>query len=184
MPNVARVLVTWQGIQGAPGYTRLSFGNVTDDTPAKGATDATRAFFAGFATLLRTGWSLTVSPIVELHDMDTGLLQSEITVTPAPTAPPGSGGAATAWAAGVGAYITWRTQGIFFGRRVKGRSYLVPLVGVADTDGSPVPTAISTIQTAADGLVNAAGADLVIWSRKYAAGGDGTRVQRARMSRT
>lgn len=184
MPNVARVLVTWQGFQGAPGYTRLSFGNVTDATTAKGATDATRAFFVAIGTLLRTGWTLTVSPVVELHDMDTGMLQSEINVTPAPVAVAGTGSAATPWAAGVGAYITWRTQGIFFGKRVKGRSYLVPLLGVADVDGSLLATAQTTIQSAADSLVNAAGADLIIWSRRYAADGSGTQIQGAMNSVT
>lgn len=167
MPNVARVTAIWTGFQGAPGYSKFSFGNVTDLTTATSCTTAVRAMFAAMATLIRTGHTVTVQPVVEMHDMDTGHLVSEYTVTPAPTAVTGTASAASVWSGGVGITVNWKTAGIFFGRRVKGRTYFVPLIAVGDVDGTLTSAAMSTTQSAADGLVNAPSADLVVWSRKF-----------------
>lgn len=167
MPNVARVTAVWNGFQGAPGYSKFSFGNVTDLSTAGGATSAVRAMFQGVASLIRTGHTVQVQAVVEMHDMDTGLLVSEFTVTPAPSIVNGTASAATVWAGGTGVTVNWKSAGIFNGRRVRGRTYLVPLIGVADVDGTLLATAMSTVQSAADGLVTSVAADLVVWSKKF-----------------
>ena len=77
-------------------------------------------------------------------------------------------------AAGVGACVSWLTGGIVGGRRLRGRTFLVPLHNSTyDTDGtftSGVLTALTAFQTA----MRAAG-PLAVWHRPTTPGGtDGT----------
>jgi len=82
-------------------------------------------------------------------------------------------GGATAYAGGTGAYVRWQTAGIVDGRRVKGRTFLLPLLTAAyDATGTIDPTRQATMQTAATTLVGAG--KQVIWSRPDPGGTNGT----------
>jgi hypothetical protein len=82
-----------------------------------------------------------------------------------------------------GAVVHWLSSGVVRGRRVRGRTFLVPLGPNAYDVGSGLTTAaITAIKNAADGLVTAGGGGFVAWSRPagFSAGSShavtGTRV--------
>lgn len=76
------------------------------------------------------------------------------------------------WAAPVGAVITWGTNAVKNSRRVKGRTFLVPISSsVFDTDGTLNPTNSTTIDNAANALRTATSdVQLVVYSRPSAPG--------------
>lgn len=76
------------------------------------------------------------------------------------------------FAIGVGARIKWTTSGVVNGRRVRGSTYLVPLMaGSFETDGRVRAATITSLSTPLSALVTAQSGKLVIWSRPV-----GTRV--------
>lgn len=86
------------------------------------------------------------------------------------------GGGSGAFAAGVGAALTWRTGVIRGTRRVLGRTFIVPLaLNQYDSDGTLTTGAINTLSGAANGLIAAQGGALCVWSRPVT-GGDGVAV--------
>lgn len=73
-------------------------------------------------------------------------------------------GGATPYVAGTGALVRWNTGGIVRGRRVKGRTFLAPLLtGLFDATGTLNDANVATMQTAVNNL--AAAGKLRIWSR-------------------
>lgn len=167
MVDVYRVTATWNGFQGAPGYSKLSFMGLTDAAKLNGAGSATRAFFASFVLYLKSSWSIQVQPIVQVHEMATGELLREETMTTAPTSIAGSASAGQVYTGGAGAYVTWNTGAVYNGHKVRGRTYLVPLAGTADTDGSLLAAFITTANTAVSTFITAQAGQLAIWSKTF-----------------
>jgi len=73
-----------------------------------------------------------------------------------------------------GAVVNWRTGVVRKGRRIKGRTFLVPLkTTVYDEDGTLTSAAIGTINSAAAALINTTGeADLGVYGRPTRQRGD------------
>lgn len=70
------------------------------------------------------------------------------------------------WAAGVGMMIGWRTAGIVDGRRVNGRSFMVPLVStVFGTNGLPLTAWVDVFLDEANDLIAHTPGNMQIWSR-------------------
>lgn len=83
----------------------------------------------------------------------------------------GSGGAG-AYAAGVGVAVTWETDKIIGRRRLRGRTFLCPLLASEfQTDGTITAACLTTLNAAATTLV--ATNDVVIWHRPSSGGSDG-----------
>jgi hypothetical protein len=76
------------------------------------------------------------------------------------------------YSAASGVVVTWRTTGVRNGRRVRGRTFLVPTANVAyENDGTIVAGAISSIGTANATLLGGVGAwQLGVWARPTAVG--------------
>jgi hypothetical protein len=149
------VLFTSAGYTGSPGYTKLHFapGSIDGPTTAEvnAAAAAGRALLASTVTAMPTGVSYSCQPTVQWFD-DAGTLQGERAITTLPTPVNGSG--ATTYPGGCGAVIYWITGGINGGRKVKGRTYLVPFAtGAFSTDGTLSGTLVTTLQTAANVFV-------------------------------
>ena len=72
------------------------------------------------------------------------------------------------YAGSTGAVVRWQTAGYVSGRRVQGKTFLVPLVQAFDTQGSIATTALTTLTNAANGLVTAGSGDFVVWHRPTA----------------
>lgn len=90
---------------------------------------------------------------------------------------PASGSAAGVYAAPVGLCLTWTTGTITDGKRVKGRTFVVPMSqNVYGADGSAENTNLTAIRDAAAAFQVATSGNLVVWHRPRAArAADGSR---------
>jgi hypothetical protein len=167
MANVSRLLATWQGFPGAPGYSRFSFEEITSSGQADLAGGYLRTFFNALAGMMHTNWTITVNSLVENFDLQTGKLTSQVVMANPPAPISGTGLATTPYTGGTGVLVQWLTGVIFNGRRVRGRTFLVPLVGVGDTDGTINATNLATVRSAAQALADATGPSLTVWSKIY-----------------
>lgn len=146
---VYRTKIRWSGFTGSPGYTVLHFDVSTDATQA-GAVDAyenTHEFTARLASTLPAAVRLNVEGTVEVIDTPTADLVDMFNV---PTMTAVSGGGAGGFSASTGACITWETGEVKNGRRVRGRTFIVPLSGTMyDTDGTLTGAALDSLNAAA-----------------------------------
>lgn len=160
-----RTRVVWSGWQGAPGYTNL-FSRVADQQQHDYEAHATAvaAFFSALSNRLPPAVTLRIDPEVAVIEDTTGEIQSFHQLTSIPTIVGGSGSAGN-FAAPAGAAVDWVTDGIREGRRVIGRTFLVPLrTNVFEDDGTLAAAAIADISAAASAYADNAPAP-VVWSR-------------------
>lgn len=159
MANLARVRCVWSGapITG-PGLTTFYF-----DEAGSGFTAAVSTFFQAVDAYLPIGVGVAVPSSGDLIDVATGALTGTWTDT---ATGPGVGAGFGAYPAGVGARIVWPTSGIVGGRRVKGSTFLCPLVNSCfGTDGTLDPTFATALAGFATTFRGGATYDLMIWSR-------------------
>jgi len=166
MSNVSRITAVWSGFSGAPGYSKFSFIPLADDTARNAAGAAVRAFLAAVATYIPSGTTIQIQPTVDDLDIISGELMSSATMTTVPSTVTSSAGV-TAYAAGSGFVVTWGATGVFNGRRIRGRTFIVPAVNCFESDGTLVSTVISAVQSAGNTLIGATGADLAVWNRSW-----------------
>lgn len=170
MASIIRVKAKWSGFSGAPGYSVFHFRDFSAGEPtnadATAAVARLKTFFGAFAINLPTGVAIQVESDVEVIEETTGMLTTVLSATPvSPTA--GAASASATFAAAVGAVVTWRTPGIRNGRRIRGRTFLVPLSSTAFApDGTLATSTISTIAGAATALIDGSGSpDLGVYAR-------------------
>lgn len=169
---IYRVTVRWMGFMGAPGYTNFHFTENVGSPGARAGWDRARAFFNGINDLLPSDVRYLPEGEVAVIDEDTGMVTGYEMAEENPS--DGGGGDSSGYSAASGAVITWNTSGVRNGRRVRGRTFLVPLGGNSyEADGTLTSEAIGTINTAAGELVGEGfDSGFCIWSRP-GAGGDG-----------
>lgn len=170
MTIMQRTRVLWTGFPGAPGYTNL-FSRVSsigthDPTLAMGDV---ATLFSAFSTRIPTSVTLAIDPEVAYIE-DTDGVAAGFDVVGAPPSisqPTGSG----AYSAPTGASIEWSTGAVKNGRRVTGRTYLVPLVGSSfEPDGTLLAAARTQLLTAANEYAFDSVAGPVVWSRPGSSG--------------
>lgn len=164
--SVAVIKTTWTGGPSAPGLTTFALeydgaGNLD------GALTAVQTFWTSLKDSIQGGYQLQVQPVVELHNETTGELSGEFAAASAkPTLQTQN---TSAFAAGVGARIDWRTLVIKNGRRVRGRTFVLPLATASyEVNGTIAEVTRTGIGTAATKLItdlDAAGTSLAVWSR-------------------
>lgn len=165
MTIMQRTRVLWTGFPGGPGYTNL-FSRVSsigthDPTLAM---DDVATLFSGLATRIPSSVTLNIDPEVAYIEDTTGVAEGfdQVASVPSITQPSASG----AYAAPTGASIEWSTDAVKNGRRVTGRTYLVPLVGAAfEPDGTLVAAALDQLSSAASVYALNSVANQVVWSR-------------------
>ncbi len=167
MTSVYRTTAVWQGFQGAPGYTKFSWQNLLTDADRNAAGAGMKAFFDAFVVYLKSGWSVQVQTEVAEYDMSTGQLLGAVSMTSAPGVTSGTVGVGTQYAGGSGLSVQWNTALVFAGRRVRGRTYMVPLVSCFEQDGTLLPAVITAGTNAGNTLIALAGADFSVWHRTY-----------------
>jgi len=159
MPNLARVLVTWTGTPVTGGGISTFFF----DEAHSGFQADVADFLTAVTGLCPAGITITVPPSGDLLDVATGELSgtwAEGTVEIITTS------SGVSYAAGVGMRTVWRTAGVRNGRRVRGSTFLVPLVTSAyQSNGTIVDATAAAVQTAAAALVTASGSSMKIYSR-------------------
>jgi hypothetical protein len=168
MANLMRYRVAWTGTPVVGGG--LSTFYFADGTAPAAIPTNTKALFTAIKGLFNSGitWNFPNGGDI-INDAD-GALVGSWTGGAATTE---VGSTANPYAAGVGCIISWNTTGIHRRRRVKGRSFLVPLLSNQyDFDGTILNTAVTTIQNAATALATSS-TPLVIWSRPHKGAADG-----------
>lgn len=173
MASLAKITVNWAGWAGAPGYTNLYFRNATpgiiDQAVVDDAITKVEAWKNDFDQDLPTGLSVTTDPSVEEINDATGALQGFWTGTPGA----GTSGSATGvYSNATGFCIAWSTNTVRNTRRMRGRTFVVPIGSSGlDTAGTLAGTRLTAWRTAANALRASTGASrLVIWGRPTAPG--------------
>lgn len=156
----------WEVPGGGTGYSVFHF---LDGTPGQFdpslAVNLSNAFSAIQVNLPN---DVTISFDNEARVLDslTGDLLAAYPVTPSASI---SGGGAGSWAGAAGARVVWDTGEIVAGRRLRGRTYLVPLANTAyDNDGTLSAAFIGRALDFGQALVQPAlpnPSPLVVWSR-------------------
>jgi len=171
MPEIMRTHFTWSAFPGSPGHTSLYFAG---GSPAQTVATVAAAFMFDATFLSNNGGALpngvriTQDPFVDTIEDTNGDQTGRLSVAPG-TVITGSG--ALNWAGPAGSAVTWSTNNFIKGRRLRGRTYFVPLDGTAfQTDGTLGATYLTAIQTAIGNLI-AATPMFVIWHRPTTPGG-------------
>src|SRR4029453_11560729 len=121
MVTVYRVTALWTGFTGAPGYTKFSFADLTDNTLRNAAGAKVRQLFDDLKAGFQTGWSIQVQGAIDEFDMATGALQGSSLMTTVPAVVNGTP-AVAAYVGGGGCCVPRNTGLICNRRRVRGRT--------------------------------------------------------------
>lgn len=175
MAAVSCVTTVWNGFIGAPGYTKLWFQEILDATARQAAVDAVRVFFAAQINFFKTTWSFQVSPIVQTFSLETGKLLREDTAGSAPPVVNGGAPSANSFFGGGGYVIKWGTGIVLDGRKVVGRTFMVPAINGSDADGTISAALISAAQAAGQGLLTNATVRQVVWHKRFSKPTDGSK---------
>ena len=159
-----RVTALWSGGKIGSGFTNMFF--TAGISTAQLCADAVRSFlftcYGAGGAALPAGVTINFQAGVDTLDDDTGQL---VTTTPITAPLPITGSDNTAYAAVAGACVTWLTQGVITGKRVRGRTFLVPMGGSGlQSDGTLATQKVTDINTAAQALISAA-PEFTIWRR-------------------
>lgn len=166
MSTLNKIPVAWGSWAGAPGVsTFYTFGGNLDNDVA-----AIRAFFNSLALQFPSGITFSVPGVGDTIDDATGLINGAWNATAAPAIVTGTGSGA--YAGNAGGIVHWLTSGVANGHRVRGRTFLVPLIATAfDTQGSLSTTALTAIRSAAATLISSGAGDFRVWHRPVGGAG-------------
>lgn len=165
---VAEYVVRWTGGRIGAGATVFHMNGTSSPTAATAAADAVQAWVTAIRPLIPL--TVTMRPDSEMKILAaTGELQDIIPISGRVST---TGTQSGVYASGIGGMIRWSTSAVVAGRRLQGRSFLVPM-GSAQfgADGNVTNGAQTTGNTAAANLISAlaaAGLPLCVWSKKNA----------------
>ena len=173
MSEILRVKINWTGAPGGPGFTNLYFRDFTEGTVTQAMADAAATKVQAFATALHfdipTSITLQVDPTVDRIEETTGELQGFFQTNPGAAI---AGSAPGAFSAASGGCIAWSTNGVRRGRRIRGRTFVVPLAGTCyDGTGTLSDQTLIDLRTAATNLRSGTGNALLgVWARPTSKG--------------
>ena len=173
MTVIARVKLEWTGFNGGPGYSIFHMrdfglqdvGNWTN-VEAAAAAAKVEAWADGVRSIVAPPVRLKVLSDVEIINEQNGELENVVNAgirnqmqNPAP----GVGG----YSGASGAVVTWRTAGVRNGRRIKGRTFIVPCYAAAfQEDGTLSPAARLQLEASSQNLIAAEGTpDMGVYAR-------------------
>jgi hypothetical protein len=153
-----RVKLRWSGFMGAPGYSIFHFapnGTGTAEGESQAAAIAVDAWAGNIVGNLPAIGTLQVEPDVEEIQVSNGQMLGVFPVQGL-SGHQSSAPSQEAYSGPAGAVVNWRTAGVRNGRRVHGRTFLVPLRGAAFENNGTLSTITQTnlrneSQTLADG---------------------------------
>lgn len=133
-------------LEGGAGGLKVATHYVSDIAVGRAAVGT---FWSGVRDGLPSSLTIVTEAEGDIIDSETGLITgawTEGSVSPLP----GAGG--EFYAAGVGACVTWRTAAVIEGRRVRGRTFIVPLAREEyDTDGTLTTAGLTRMRNSAAG---------------------------------
>ena len=152
-----RLRVVWNGLGGLPGLSTFYYGVASPNV-----SDAV-TFFTAIRSLFPTGLTWEIPSSGDEIDDATGTLTGGWLGTGGATVT--ANGGATAYAAGCGARVRWNTTVVVNGRRVKGGTFLAPLLATQyDGSGTIAAGGQATMQAAASAFA-ASGVAKGVWHR-------------------
>nr|CRY97347.1 hypothetical protein [uncultured prokaryote] len=154
-----RTILTGTAVTGG-GLNDMYFAG-TGATEAALARDAVRTFWALWGSnsgSWQAGWDTEQA----LIDSATGNIDGYVTVPFAATVTAVASAASVLPVVSQG-LMRWTTAGVRNGRKVRGRSFLPGITGIANASGKPTGTVLGNMNTGATNLITAA--DMVIYSR-------------------
>jgi hypothetical protein len=152
MPQVAELAWHVQGDIGGIGISRLRFtrqdaGSITG-ADVNAAMAASKGLFIAAGNNTPSVVSWVPQAQVNIYDVVTGLVQGPLVATSLPTSVVGSGG--TAFGAGLGARMNWKTATLSGRRLLKGATFFVPMTsGSFSGSGAVASSVITSLNTAA-----------------------------------
>lgn len=172
MAGLNRVSVVWQNWPGSPGVSQFYLDSVAQQS----SIDAIRTFFQSQAGVLPNGLTITVPGSGDIVEEQNGQLAGTWSVGTAPVVVTGTG--TGAYAGNAGAVVHWLTLGTAIRRRIRGRTFLVPLIANAfDATGSIATGTLTSLQNAAAALVNTMAGNMVVWHRPIIQKGTGVVIR-------
>lgn len=161
MTSISRMRIGLTGFSGAPGV--MTFYCLNPGTSL--------SVLVAFANDIKAEMPPTVTLSVEGHGDVINDTDGVLTGSWTASEPDSVVGIATGvYAAPAGASIAWLTETILDGRRIKGRTYVVPMAtGQYQSDGSLDSTQLGNLRTQAAALVTDGAGDFVVWHRPRAA---------------
>lgn len=157
MATIHRVRVGLTGLPGLPGVSTF-YANAGPDmlVPLRDFYDFQKASFPA-------GLTIQVENVGDIIDDATGTLVGTWSTTPVAAV---QGTSPAIYAAPSGACINWLTNVVSGGRRLRGRTFLVPL-GAAEyqTDGTLTPAFMAALTQAAATFQVATVATFLVWGR-------------------
>lgn len=173
--GLLRAKIAWTIPGAGTSHSVLHFTTSTESSPTQADADDVATKLNTFITSLRNHIPGTVSlqrlsDVEEIHP-NTGTLIG-VWGTASSTANSGALPSTEKWAAPVGGVISWTTAGIRNGRRVRGRTFLVPLgSSVFDVDGTIGTTPLNGINALAAALRGGSSStQFAVWARPTAPG--------------
>lgn len=158
--TIYRHIYRWTGFNGAPGYSNFYAAPDVDESNW-GA--ATQAFFTAIKPTLPQVVTIQSTGVIDELDESTGALTGSAAIGSLPAIVGDVGGA---YSGPTGAVVSWLTAGIVNKRRVRGRTFIVPLAaGVYDSDGTINVAPLTVIRDAADNYTLAMLGTQVVWHR-------------------
>lgn len=157
MANIEKIVCTWTGFIGAPGYT------VFYAKPGGGMQPFVKSFWTALSTYIPANTTVSTPNNGEVLDEATGKMNGVWSYgTSGTQVMTGTG----AYAPQAGALIRWLTGGFDNGRAIRGRTFIVPLTsGQYTTSGVLLTTAQNAIAAAANTLWSSGGGAMVVWHR-------------------
>lgn len=161
MAALYRVRTALTGFPGAPGVSTMFALDV--DT----FLNSVHTFWSAVAPEMPGDVTMNVETSGDIIDDATGALVSAYSEAAlAPIVGSASGG----YAAPCGGLVRWNTATILDGRRLRGRTFIVPMTGFYDdAAGGFTDAQVAVIKSAADAFIAAQSASFVIWHRPAAA---------------
>lgn len=159
MTSLNRLVIAWSGPNVVGSAVSVLHYSASDNSAPPVAAVVTA--LQGIRPVMAGGVIATVPNTGDVIDDVTGTLTGVWSTT---------GGAAVAMTgyatgpAGVGACIGWQTGGIVYGKKLRGRTFMVPLSGDSyDSTGTLTANVLSVLGTFANAMQ--ASGPLAVWSR-------------------
>lgn len=165
-----QITVRYNGFTGAPGWVKMKFIGKLDQSQANTAAANFRVFLAGIGLgNIPSTASFTFDTVVQTFDGQ-GKLDGELNLSVVPASVNGTGSGS--YAGGAGAVVNWLTDAFVGGKRIRGRTFLVPLANVAFQSDGTLADAFRTSLGAAATTFAASTPQPAVWSQRKLGGSD------------
>lgn len=162
---ISRITAEWTGFAGAPGYSTFYFAAFGGGDLVNLEVQRVHDAFTQVRGWLPDSVTISVRETAEILDEETGELtgysSSDLDLEPV------EGDGANRYSGPVGAVVHWNTDTVARGRRLRGRTFLVPLesaaFGFSGSLNSNAQASVADFAQALEG--DGTGPDLVVWSR-------------------